>query len=172
MELKDLKVGMTIVIIDRKYVNENMDPVNGGFIDRTTKKFFSDDMISILCGKKFKIEEIQEDDLIMGVRAGGFWLCPSWISHEYVAPPKPKVVPVVKPVGNAVPKKAEDGTTFGVVFKKLLKKHPELGVLSTNRLSNLRLDEIENICAAIGVEYNDADIAQCCRDIFDTIING
>ena len=173
MELKDLKVGMTVVIIDKKYVDANMDSFNDGYIDRNTKKFFSNEMVSILCNQKFKIVEIQEDDLIMGVRAGGFWLCPSWISKEYIAPEKPKVVPKAKPVANgSIPKKAEDGTTFGVVFKKLLKNHPDLGVLSTNRLSNLRLDELENICAAIGIEYDDGDIPQLCRNIFDTIING
>ena len=173
MELKDLKVGMTVVIIDKKYVDANMDPFNDGYIDRNTKKFFSNEMVTILCNKKFKIEEIQEDDPIMSVYVGGFWLCPSWISKEYIAPKKPKVAPKSKPVADGgIPKKAEDGTIFGVVFRKLLKSHPDLGVLSTNRFSNLRLDELENICAAIGIEYDDRDIPLLCRNIFDTIING
>lgn len=171
MELADLKVKMDVVMVSKNYIQDNMNRVDKGYIDRNNGKFFSDDMVEKLAGKKVRISEIDHDDQILSCLISGFWCSHTWIDKVYVAPEKPKVVKP-KPTGTTkVPTKAEDGTTFGTVFKKLLKKHPELGVLSTNRLSNLRLDELEDICAAIGVEYNDADVAQLCRTIFDTIIN-
>lgn len=172
MNLADLKVGMDIVIINKKYVDDNMDAVQGGFIDRTTKKFFSDEMVASLCGKKHKIREIDSEDPVMNVYVNDFWLCSSWIEKEYVAPPKPKVAPARPVAAGEVPKKAADGTVFGVVFKKLLKAHPELGVLSTNRLTNLTHDEIENICNVLGLEFDEVDFRATCQRIFDHVING
>lgn len=173
MNLADLKSGMDVVIVNKKYVDDNMDRVEGGFIDRTTKKFFSDEMVSALCGKKFRIKELDNNDPVMNVFLNDFWLCPSWIEKQYVAPPKPKVEAPARPVAaGAVPKKAADGTTFGVIFKKLLKAHPELGVLSTNRLSNLTHAEIENICNVLGLDFDNVDINATCKRIFDHVVNG
>jgi len=171
MELADLKVGMDVVVVSKKYIDDNMDRIENGYVDRITKKFFSDDMVTKLAGKKNKITEIDADDDLLNVVVGGFWCNNAWVEKVYVAPVKPKVAPV-KPTGKTtIPKKAADGTNFGVVFKKLLKRFPELGVLSTNRLTTLPHDELERICGLLGVDYNEADLPTTCRNCFDAVIN-
>lgn len=171
MELADLKVGMDVVVVSKKYIDDNMDRIENGYVDRVTKKFFSDDMVAKLAGKKNKITEIDADDNLLNVVVGGFWCNNAWIEKIYVAPAKPKVAPA-KPSGKtAVPTKAADGSNFGYVFKKLFKKFPELGVLSTNRLSTLTHDELERICDLLGVVYDEAHHQETCRNAFDAIIN-
>lgn len=171
MELADLKVGMDVVVVSKKYIDDNMDRIENGYVDRVTKKFFSDDMVTKLAGKKNKITEIDADDELLNVVVGGFWCNNAWIEKVYVAPVKPKVDPA-KPSGKTtVPTKAADGSNFGVMFKKLLKKFPELGVLSTNRLSTLTFDELERICDLLGVVYDVDHHQETCKNCFDAIIN-
>lgn len=170
MELADLKVKMDVVMVSRKYIQDNMNSVNGGFIDRVNHMFFSNDMVEKLAGKKVRIQEIDAEDPILNCLINGFWCSNTWIEKIYVAPERPKIERV-KPTGPVtVPKKAADGSTFGTVFKKLLKKYPELGILSTNRLTNLTTDEIQQICDLMDIEFDDTNIRETCVKIFNAVI--
>lgn len=171
MELKDLKTGLDVVMVSAKYVADNMDKVDGGFIDRATKMFFSDDMVEKLCGKKHKVEDIDATDNKLNVVCGGFWCNNNWIEKIYVPVQRPKRVAKAVDPKAKTPTKAADGSTFGVVFKKLLKKYPELGVLSTNRFTNLQDDEIEQICELLNIEFNEDDKRTTCQNIFNAIID-
>lgn len=149
MELKDLTVGTLVRMINEKTLNEKFTGVEGGFICNVTSKFLSNDMKTQLIGKDLSIMQITPEDPIMPIMVNGFWIPLEWV--DSIAP-KPKITRRSAAAANM---KAEDGTTFGPVFKKLFSIIPDLGNLSTNRFSMLRADELQFICSKIGISYED-----------------
>ena len=146
MKLEDLQVNTLVRIVNATFVNNNFDVVTNGYICKETKKYLSTDMFSSIIGKDFAIQTIDKDDPILNVKVNGFWIPLLWI--EKLAP-KPKVVR--RKVG-AVPGNAADGKPFGTLFKVLLSKYPDIGVLSTNRFTQLTDDEFNLVCSKLGVD--------------------
>lgn len=167
MKLSDLKVGMDVVMVTKAYITKNMDTIENGYRDRKTGMFFSNDMVENLCGKKVRITEIDASDDKLNVVANDYWLNSDWIAKEYVKPaPRPKKP---KPEGATTrwccPKTAADGSAFGPAFKSFIRKHREFEDLSTNRISRLTDQEIDQICSVL-----DIDNSGRCQSLYETIL--
>ena len=146
MELKDLQVGTLVRIVNNDFVSENFTSTRDGFICNKTHKYLSNDMKYLLIGKDLNIQAIDEADEIMPIKVNGFWIPIFWI--EKIAP-KPKVSR--RRASSKVPTHAADGSKFGALFTTLLTNHPDIGILSKNRFSQLTDDELDLICSKLNV---------------------
>lgn len=156
MELKDLQVNTLVRIVNSTFVTKNFDSTHNGYICKNTKKYLSSDMMSSIIGKDLPVQSIDADDPVLNVKVAGFWIPLLWI--EKLAP-KPKVVRLK---AGAVPDTAIDGKPFGSLFKVLLQKFPDIGVLSTNRFTQLTDDEFNLVCSKLGINHmsNKTDTAR------------
>lgn len=159
MKIEDLNVGMEVLMVKADFVTNNFDTINGGYIDRNTHLFLSDDMYSTLIGKRVTIEEVDPNDPKLNVKACGFYIPSSWILKK-----APKLRPRKKST-TTVSDTANDGTKYGPIFKKMLEKYPQLGNLSTNRLSRLTEPELRAICELTNIPYDTSNL----RELYEKI---
>lgn len=163
MKLEDLQIGTLVQIIDLTFLNDNFDEVNGGYICKKTKKFLSSDMKTALIQKKLAVQAIDAEDPILNVKINGFWIPSLWIAK---LAPKPKVT---KRRASSVASHAADGKAYGTVFKALLNKFPDIGVLSTNRFSALTDDELALICNKLEIT-NAGNKIEVARSVMEAVM--
>lgn len=138
---------MEVLMIDTKFLESNFDRIEGGYICKKTKVYMSDDMKTILVGKRVTVSEINADDPKLDVVVEGLNIPSLWILKKAPARRRAKA-------GSTV---AGDGSAYGPVFINLLKAHPELKGFTTNRFSRLTEKEKKDICSVCGIEYNPAN---------------
>lgn len=156
MKLEDLKVGMEVVMVSPDFVAKNFDRISSGYICKKTHMYLSNDMYSLLIGKRTSINAIDADDPILNVVvAEGFNIPSLWIEKK--APARRRA--------RAGSKNAGDGTPYGPVFLNLLKAHPELKGFTTNRFSKLTVAEKKAIGEAVGITYTGSNDQTLFEDV-------
>lgn len=131
-------------MVSPAFVEKNFDKITSGYICKKTHMYLSDDMYSILIGKRVTVAEIDADDPVLNVVVDGFNIPALWIEKK--APARRRA--------RAGSKTAGDGSEYGPTFLAIINAYPALKGFTTNRFSKLTLKEKQDICNAMGLTYN------------------